>query len=510
VSALQIASELAFQLDDWQKAEDCLTRAIQITVANVPTDPSDNILCGLQMRKARLMSVLGRPEEALVLWKAALGHVREDPAGSAAILIQIARTHLAAGRPGEYANLMRQVFSELPRNPNNELVHQLAFVFADAGSDELNDGRFESAIGMWQTCIDYLRVLPNDNRESIEAALINSADCLSKLGRLDSANQKRQEALAVAAARLGEDHGRVMNIRDALAFGLLESEIYSFEKAESLLDQNLAFAKRHGQADGIAEAVLSLAKAHRQRGKYDEAVEGVREILRVYDGEVGPRMRVKMLREMSSILSECGLPDAAAKKLNDALKEAKQLPGPSGLVAQIGLLAGIANLLAEKDPEDARRALTECYDLLVELPAGVEPVSMKELQLLSLILNGEDGSAKEGESITSKRLEELEREAGHSGVMHRVHLLREKAQYQKQAGDTNGAIELLLKSKSLLEQRFRHQTTLYGAVVSELADLLPPGNANADEYREKAEQIFQRAQAAVRYLQDDEGEGEDY
>jgi hypothetical protein len=201
---------------------------------------------------------------------------------------------------------------------------------------------------------------------------------------------------------------------------------------------------------------------------------------------------------MADILVECGLSDKATSMLEGALQETKQLSGPGAIVAQIALLASMANLLSNKDPQKARDALNQCYDLLVDLPAGVEPVSMKELRLVSLSLDGEDANAKEGESVASQRLDEFERESGDSDVAHRVQLMLAKARYHQQCDKTDSALALLEQSKSLLEQRFRNHTTLYGAVLLNLAELLPPGDPQADECRGKAEQIFQKVRDALR------------
>jgi tetratricopeptide (TPR) repeat protein len=508
--ALHAASRLAFHLNDPLKAEDYLTRAIQITAAHSHPSDRKEIMCTLQMSKAKLLSMLGRPEEALSLWSAVLQHSQDDCAGRAAVLMEMARAHSAAGRPTEYAKLMQQVFSELPKKPDDDLMSQLAFVFAKAGLAEMNDSRFESAIALWQTCVRYLRAVPGDNRESIEGALMNEAECLAKVGRFERATQVLQETLTDATDRLGVEHADVIGIRDVLAFGLLESERYGFEKAERLLAQNLSFARQHGGPDGIAEAVMSLAKARCQRGMYQEAAEGIRNMLEASDVDVGPYARVKLLKAMSEILTECGLLDNASQTLLAALPETQKLPDQGRIATQVGIFARIANLLANTDRDAARQALEKCYELLVELPAGVEPVSTKELRLLSLCIDGEDASAQAGESVASKRLEEFEQENGHTEVTHRVHLMLAKAKYQEQSGNTDGAIELLEKSKSLLEGRFRDQTTLYGGVVLALAALLPDDHPNIDEYHEKARQISQRVREAFGDLRDDEDQGDDY
>jgi hypothetical protein len=213
---------------------------------------------------------------------------------------------------------------------------------------------------------------------------------------------------------------------------------------------------------------------------------------------------------MSEILAECGFSDNAAKTLLAALPETERLSDQGRVATQVGIFARIANQLANSDRDAARQALHRCYDLLVELPAGVEPVSTKELRLLSLALDGEDANMEAGESVAGKRLEEFEHANGHTEVTHRVHLMLAKAQYQAQNGDTDSALELLEKSKSLLEERFRDQTTLYGGVVSALADLLPDDHPSVDQYRNKAEQIFQRVRDAFGTLGDDDCRQSDF
>jgi tetratricopeptide (TPR) repeat protein len=498
--ALQMSSRISFEMDDHQKAEDDLNKAIQLAAVHSSSSERDEYLSALRMSKAHLMVTLKRPGEALGILGLALENSEHLPARRVTIMLEMARIHMMAGRSHECESLIERASFEVPTDLDEDLRGELVDAYAHAGAREVCDGRFQAGADLMQVGLKYLLASSSDRGEKIEQLVAAIAQAYEKGGAFELASTRWKEALTRATERLGAEHDTTVDFRRSYASSLIEFDSRSFEQAETLLLYNYTIAEKQGDPEAIAVSAFVLSKMRQQRGIYGEAVKGLQELLDNYGTSMSPRSRIGVLNELSGLRAQCGQITEAVRALESALEEAEQLCTPEGVSLQVLVLGKLANLLSSEDPQRARCVLERCYALLDNIPHGSEPVSYDELRLVSLDIEGKDADIAEMTRVISARLEDFDGHDGHSQIETQAYFVTMKAKLCDRADKPDEAHELFEEARELLEQHCRTRTILYGQVLTNLLQRIPKDDPRAEEYRKTVEAIVSEMRNTRREL----------
>ncbi|MEW5977642.1 MAG: tetratricopeptide repeat protein [Acidobacteriota bacterium] len=136
-----------------------------------------------------------------------------------------------------------------------------------------------------------------DAEPVIQAELYQTlGDIYQKLGKLDQADSLLRSALERRKALFGEAHAEVGN--SLVALGLLRTDQAQLEEGERLVREGLEMARRtltpHHPV--VAKATTSLGQVLEIRGKYDEAIQVLKEATRLHEaaGERNPDLVVAL------------------------------------------------------------------------------------------------------------------------------------------------------------------------------------------------------------------------
>lgn len=485
-------SETAKLVQDYDLADAAITKAMQLAALYGRVDDGDCSLNELRQRRADLMTSLGRTEEALALWALVFDESEHDKTQRAAGCIGMAQAHMAAGRIQEYGTFMRMAYNEAKDAPSQS-ADALVLVLVDGGNREARAGRFEGAAALLQSALDLMRESSDRYWRELTDFEMNIAEQLERAGLFQRADTKRTRVLHEVIAMLGERDEYVIDIRQTLALGMVGHMGGNFEWAEQMLADNVTYAEESQEPTQIAKALVALAEAHRVRGMYAEAVQDMSAAYQYLSEEVDPYVRIKVLRDFGDLLSECGAGNKAESIYREAAQEARYIAGPGGITAEVAVLSSLAGSIATERPAEAQDVMCRCRDLLDELPPSFEPISRKDLNLISLTVNEDEVEPGTIAKSVTQRLDELRRDSGEDHPIERASLMYRRGQALLRSGDIVGARAEFEVIKDLLEKRVGAQSTLFAMVLTRLADTLPPHDGRVREYHERSQAIIQRA-----------------
>jgi tetratricopeptide (TPR) repeat protein len=493
--ALVELSHVLARLEDYEKADEALIKAIQLAAVHGQASGGEGDLNELRMIRADLMHDLGRTEEAIALSALVLDDTEHSVPQRAASYIILAQAHMAVGRIQEYSSFMQLAYAAAQSAPR-EFAGELVAIFVEGGNREVQAGRFLAAAGLFQLAIAHMRESFDEDVERIARLEMYVAEQYDRAGMFSEADRARARVLREMSNKLGKDAMLVMDIREELALGMVGHSGGRFEYAEQMLVENVEIAQESLDPDLLMRTQLALSKAYSSRGMYADTLKILREAHQQLSEDVDPEVRIRVLREFGGCLAECGAAEEAEMLFRQAVEEARFLPGPDGIVTEVSVLSSLAGIIATKDPEEARSVMQKCRDLLDELPPSYEPVSRLDLNLVSHGINDDSAGPHAVEADATLRLASLQQEYGESFPFERASLMVQKAGAPMKAYDLNGAREELEEAKSLLERRALTQTSLFGMVLSMLSETLPPGDPMVLEYHQQVDEIMGRVNQA--------------
>jgi tetratricopeptide (TPR) repeat protein len=316
------------------------------------------------------------------------------------------------------------------------------------------------------------------------------SECLEKAGEFQRASRLQSQLLSDSVSTLGADNPVTMSLRNSLAKSLIGQNGRDFERAELLLNDNIAAAERLNETKLIVRAKVALAAARADRGMYEEAVKDFVSIMEDLPKDLDVFERIRVRSELAHVLIECGDEKLSEQVLKASAADVADTDGVRAIAVKASLAFGIAKVFAFENPDKARESLAE--------PPGLEVIPSSNLRQLALILsqsvNDNDESWDRHIELTIK---EHQQKFGQSEPIVDAQLTVSIAMRLLKKGEIEQGRALLEKVKVNLDSLHHNNGMLYAVVLELLAKHLEPGDARASAYEEKANEIRQSADRAI-------------
>jgi tetratricopeptide (TPR) repeat protein len=488
--ARALSAEIALKLGDYTRAEKEMGSAISLASSSHAYVDGNLLLHLLWVRQADLLNEINKPDYAQVFWSQLMDAMKSDLPSRVSILMGMARSALLESGEPHYSRLMAEAMGEIQVDTDNSTRLRLGLALIDGGCKEGHAGRFKAASGLVSVGLDLVQSTGQLDEKHVEHFILISVEIDEAAGYFDKATRQREHALARAIKKHGENSAAAINVRQKAAEALLS--FGKFERAEMLLQTNIAFARENAVPEHLVSATIDLAKAYQDFGLYREAtllLDGVREEL---GDELAPELKIALAEALALGYAGRGATQRAVSLLEKALMEACKIDGVRGIRQQASLHKMLASTLASQDPARAQEHLRNLYELLDHFRPEDAPFSNEEVQMTSLKIDSEDADPKKGVVLYNKLLAQFERSNGERRGFVKAQLMLRQARYMQKAGDTTDACEVLESARQLLEQRGRTQTTLYGFVLSKLVELLPSYDERVPLYQATGERLLKK------------------
>lgn len=482
-------ADLAFLQKNYSGAAEILDTAIHIVAASPESPTRNEQLSAYLMHKADLYNELGRVTEAHSLWKSAMEFMAGDPSGICCAYLGTARSWHIAGDMHQYAVHMTLAASQTSKASTPAEQYEVLAALRHGAIKEAEKGRFAEAYQLLKVVLQGFTTLTPTDPDDISATVLLAATMSERAGNFDTSLQLRRHLLTETIRLKGEASVEVISLRNGIARVLCERG--QFEAAEVLLTKNLAQAKQFGDTTVIVQAGLALVTAYREQGMYQDAATLVASIAKEYQNSLDIFNAINLLQIQAACRADYGDVEKATQLIDSALDKATEIEGPYGLMAQATLHTIRASLFTDYDREKAQESLETLEETLTHLPPGQEPLSSNEIKILSARINEDTCSS----TITGKAIKEelkyLSTEFGTSKNLKRADLMFLLARFQRK-DDPEAALETLEQARILLEEHKRTTTTIYGAILRELSEMLPPEEPRAAEYERIAELLLNK------------------
>jgi hypothetical protein len=508
IRALVILSSVLRLLEDFDTADQRLVQAIQLAALYNQDGSRQELLNDLRIIRADFMRELGQTDNALSLSLSVLHDSATGDVQKVESCIRMAQAYMSAGNVVQYGVCMHMAYAAAQlTQPQSR--HELVDIFIGGGAFEVKEGRFKEAIRLYSTAVDLLGEAPEVDRKRMAGLQMYIAEQHERAGDFKSADGLRDRVLREVGGILKADDSFVMDVRHVLALGMIGHAEGHFERAETLLYQNVTLVREHSNPPILVKALIALSKAQSSRGMYADAMQNLREaheqINKFYD-QIESDTRVGVLGELACLLAECGMREEAELLFRNAIKEAEMIPESRGIIIETRLVFALASIIGGDHPDEAQILIERCHGLLDRLPPIYEPVSRMELQLLSFSISPDRAGSAEFVKLADSRLRELRAEYGETFGAAQADLMLRKADAMIRDWDLEGARTELENAKLLLERLAKDRTNLYAIILSRLSETLTSDDSRIFEYQRRIEEIRARAEQAGQLFNDQDPE----
>jgi len=337
----------------------------------------------------------------------------------------------AASRVGEQAQTIRWLDMASAAFRSRGERHLLGMTLAAQALVAFNQGTYMTGIRLAD---DALQVLPEADSEVAVEALRIQGLCLTRMGRLEEAEQRLREALERCQG-LGTPHREIL-IRAGLA-ACLHSQ-GRLNEAVQMLHAIAAAARQLGSPGYLAEVLNDLAYNLYLVGDLTGALQALQEALEIAR-QVGHRYVEAFVRvSLGEVLRDLGDPKTAVDYLEQGLAIAEELE--NAFLAAYGREAVALTALQLGDPQQALERAQEAVDLAARQEAQVQ--AARHRATLGLV-QAVAGDASRGLATLKEACASLE-QAGATVEASRARLFQAYA--LQQAGQETAAREALTEA----------------------------------------------------------------
>nr|WP_275587209.1 tetratricopeptide repeat protein [Micromonospora terminaliae] len=233
-------------------------------------------------------------------------------------------------------------------------LHEVVSIRAELGDVEGTDrARVNLGVVYWLT--GRIQESLDVNEAAVRAGALDTLPVLPNLGLTLRFLGRHDESMAVHRLHLfvARVRGDLFHLSNALGhLGGVRYRIGQNAQAERLLRASLALRDRTGNGYARAETLSDLAGTYRQLGRLDEALRHHHAAIEAAANAGERHVQAEARNELAMTLRVAGRPEESVAMFHEALDIATRIAHP---YEQGRALSGLAEHLADTDPEEARR-----------------------------------------------------------------------------------------------------------------------------------------------------------